>query len=166
VTPAELSTFLFQTFDRVEHIKVGFTGTKRGMTSLQADKVEEILAEVRQLRSAESLLLGWPEFHHGDCVGADAGAHAIARRCGYRVVLHPPIEASLRAFCFADESREPAEYLTRNRDIVRETGLLIATPKRMGEEMRSGTWATVREARRHFTACLLVWVNGSVTLSA
>jgi hypothetical protein len=38
-------------------------------------------------------------------------------------------------------------YLSRNKDIVLETELLIATPGEEEEQIRSGTWSTVRYAR-------------------
>lgn len=118
-------------------MKVGFTGTQIGMTSKQARVVARMLHGFKP-----------EEFHHGDCVGADADAHSIASQIGLKIVIHPPEYESKRAFCDGDEVRKKKPYLERNHDIVDETDILIATPKSTKEELRSGTWATVRHARK------------------
>ena len=116
---------------------VGFTGTEKGMTSAQKQTLCLLLDS-----------LDVTEFHHGDCVGADAEAHEIALDRGIRIVIHPPTDSKKRAFCKgAVEIREPKPYLDRNHDIVDEgDGALIATPFEEKEILRSGTWATVRYA--------------------
>jgi hypothetical protein len=86
-------------------------------------------------------------FRHGDCVGADAQAHAMAKADGFRVVIHPPSDDSKRAFCQGDAVLAPPPYLVRNRRIVDASGVLVATPQG-DEELRSGTWSTVRYARK------------------
>jgi predicted Rossmann fold nucleotide-binding protein DprA/Smf involved in DNA uptake len=86
--------------------------------------------------------------HHGDAVGADAEAHDIAIAIGCLIVIHPPTNETYRAFKTATDVRAPKPYLNRNRDIVWETVLLIAAPSEMTEQLRSGTWSTVRYARR------------------
>jgi len=50
--------------------------------------------------------------------------------------------------------------LTRNHDIVDCTELLIACPKSMKEELRSGTWATVRYARKLERPVIIIYPNG------
>jgi len=41
-------------------------------------------------------------------------------------------------------------YLERNLDIVKNSSLLIACPiNKNKEELRSGTWSTIRKARKH-----------------
>jgi hypothetical protein len=40
------------------------------------------------------------------------------------------------------------DNLTRNRDIVDTASMLIAAPEGNAERLRSGTWATVRYARK------------------
>jgi len=88
------------------------------------------------------------EFHHGDCVGADADAHRIVRsvlpEC--RIIGHPPSNPSNRAFCEFDEVWAEKDYSVRNRDIVDATDELWAAPKRNVIEARSGTWSTYRYA--------------------
>ena len=57
--------------------------------------------------------------------------------------------------------RKPKPYLERNKDIVDETGLLIATPK--GEEIvRSGTWSTIRYARKNHKKIIIIMPNGNL----
>ena len=91
---------------------------------------------------------GLLEFHHGDCVGADAEAHAIADENNAYIVVHPPSNPKSRAFVEGYGVRLlPRPYLERNHAIVDSTDLLIATPKQTFEVRRSGTWATVRYAR-------------------
>jgi len=42
----------------------------------------------------------------------------------------------------------PKPYLTRNKDIVRDTEMLVAAPADETEVIRSGTWSTVRAVSR------------------
>lgn len=118
------------------HGKVGFTGTRRGMTTRQREELNAILPEGC-----------W--FHHGDCVGADAQAHEVARQKGCAIVIHPCTLTSQRAFCVgADRILTPKRPLVRNRDIVEAVDWLIAAPATLHEVLRSGTWATIRYARK------------------
>lgn len=117
-------------------MKIGFTGTRRGMDQRQMAKLVLMLQ-----------MLTVDEFHHGDCVGADQEAHCIARVLKKRIVVHPPEAMGNRAWCLGDVTMEKAPYLTRNRNIVEAVDLLIAAP--LGDETtRSGTWFTVRYARK------------------
>lgn len=102
------------------------------------------------------------ELHHGDCIEADAEAHEIARALGWHIVGHPPTNPHKRAFCQFDEARPPAPYLVRNRHIVNETTALLATPRSFAEVIRSGTWATIRYARKLGRPVIVIYPNGSV----
>ena len=130
---------------------IGFTGTREGMTEAQRTTVFELLRQARTL-------------HHGDCVGADADADRIARQQKMQVVSHPPSDERLRAFCTADETRSAKPYLARNRDIVNESELLLATPSQDAEQQRGGTWFTVRYARSVGKPTVIVWPDGSYSL--
>jgi hypothetical protein len=121
-------------------MNVGFTGTQEGMSASQCARVIDLLLKLR---------LGMTHFHHGDCIGADEQAHQIIRAIAPTVLVvgHPPSNPAKRAFCQCDILMEEKPYLERNQDIVAACELLIATPKGP-ETLYSGTWATVRAARR------------------
>jgi hypothetical protein len=89
------------------------------------------------------------EFHHGDCIGADADAHEIAADVlGVDAVwIHPSRYHTKRAFKKSPHVLPDDDALDRNVTIVRITDGLIAAPKERDEVMRSGTWMTIREAR-------------------
>lgn len=132
-------------------MKLGFTGTRFGMTDEQKAVIRSLFATINRV-----------ELHHGDCVGADADAHEIARQLGGHVVIHPPVSESHRANCAGDELRARKTHFARNRDIVQETKILIATPFTMQEEDRGGTWYTVNYARKVGRWLIIIWPDGSV----
>lgn len=132
---------------------VGFTATQEGMSGAQKITLRETL-----------LKLTPDELHHGDCVGGDEECDKIARSLGVAVVIHPPTNSSKRAFCAqpGDVVWEPAPYLERNGDIVESSTVLIAAPRRDVEELRSGTWSTVRKARRSGRRVFVLARDGGV----
>src|SRR5438034_5874789 len=124
-----------------EIIRIGFTGTRDGMTAVQMRAVHDYLVYVRRVSDSEDIERY--EFHHGDCIGSDAQGHVIATVLRYWTVAHPPLNTRFRAWCKAGEIREPKDYLARDWDIAQETGELIATPKDFSPRPRpGGTWTT------------------------
>lgn len=146
----------------VHYRHVGFTGTQRGMTEAQYGAVGELLL-ARFPHAMVTTPVRSVTFHHGDCTGADEQAHVIARICGYFIVVHPPTDPKKRAWCTGDFAMTPAPYLERNAAIVRSTLELIATPGEVVEQARSGTWATIRQARRLRRPTTIVWPDGTYT---
>ena len=68
---------------------IGFTGTRRGMTQRQIERVTELIAkhEPKVVR-------------HGDCIGADAQFHEICLASVWcDIIIHPPSNPSARAYC-------------------------------------------------------------------
>jgi len=102
--------------------KVGFTESRHGMSNDQRLQLMTVLESLGDAR----------EFHHGAAAGADTEAAVIARSLSYNVIAHPAGE----------------NPLDRNHDIVAEAEILIAAPKTDQEVLRSGTWATIRYARK------------------
>lgn len=136
-----------------QEYRFGFTGTQRGMTASQRDALRDYLRGSRG------------EFHHGDCIGADSEAHEIANCMGYRIIGHPPSDPSKRAFRACHELRPEKPYLERNKDIVLETTALIAAPGEVKEQLRSGTWSTVRFARKQGKCVVIIFPDGAVSQS-
>lgn len=119
-------------------VKVGFTGTQQGMSKWQEACLKELLVQ-----------LSCTELHHGDCIGADAEAHNIARQLGgIKVVGYPCDIESKRAHCLVDEVKAVLKPLVRNKLIVQSVEYLIVAPRTNEEELRSGTWSTYRYARQ------------------
>lgn len=137
---------------------IGFTGTQFGMTDKQAEAVIKTLAQLH----GDQL---YPRLHHGDCVGADAEAHAIAFSLGYVMTIHPPIDGSKRAHCRARDILPPADYMTRNSAIVAASEALVAAPRLPeAQSFRSGTWATIRRARRKLIPVYICWPSGKIDI--
>lgn len=132
--------------------RIGFTGTQKGMTPEQIYTVDNILFD--------DLIAEWA--HHGDCIGADADFHKLATLSGLKTHGHPPKNPSKRAWCKFDGIEEEKEYLDRNRDIVNATHFLIACPQSFEEELRSGTWSTIRYARSVKRPGKIVWPDGRI----
>lgn len=145
-------------------MKIGFTGTRQGMTPGQKEEFERIFLGICPT-----------EFHHGDCVGADADAHVIVLRHAVRhnpeiaeideldyteIHIHPPTEERLRAFKEGDRLHPARPYQERNMDIVLSCNTMIACPGGYEEELRSGTWATIRKARGQGRPVLVIWPDG------
>lgn len=130
-------------------MKLGVTGTQQGMTP-------------EQLYYAKTAIdvLNPAEIHHGDCIGADKEIHQIAIEKGIPTVVHPPTNPKKRAFCKGTVNLPPKDYLDRNHDIVDDCDFILAFPKESEEQMRSGTWATVRYARKSNAAHVVVDPGG------
>ena len=122
---------------------IGFTGTQ-DLRKVNDRRIDELWNCLKNLKSS-----GYVFFHHGDCIGADDVAATQAYRLHFKIIVHPPINDAKR--CFHGnymEKKEPKEYIERNHDIVDESAGLIALPKNPKvEELRSGTWATIRYAK-------------------
>lgn len=120
-------------------MKIGFTGSRHGMSNRQKEKFVELLKAMNPT-----------EFHHGDCEGADAEAHDLVREHFPEVVIvvHPPELEDKRAYRQGDMTCIPLGYTLRDERIVDSTEFLFAAPLSDQEQRRSGTWYTIRYARR------------------
>ena len=137
-------------------MKIGFTGTQKGMTKAQEHTLSAILWTASENKDIT-------EFHHGDCVGADAQAHNLIDGMGLhdRIVIHPPTNSSRVAFKPSLKILEPKPYLERNHDIVDACDVLLACPSSMVEQRRSGTWATIRYAKKVGKSYMIIYPDGT-----
>jgi hypothetical protein len=135
--------------------RVGFTGTRQGMTPQQLRVVESLLIEI-----------AGEFFHHGDCIGADFQAASLAHAHGYKIVCHPPLDNKLRAYSKNSSFMlKPKSHFARNRDIVDDTEHMIATPPYadpITPATKGGTAYTVNYARKRGKPVVIVRPDGSV----
>lgn len=138
-------------------MKIGFTGTQKGMTNHQKARLVTVLTALFPDGAGANDRYIASQFHHGDCIGADWEAASIARTFGFWIVGWPPTDPSKRGWFTSDNEHIPAPYLERNRSIVDATERLIACPKENEETLRSGTWATIRYARKKNKPIDIIW---------
>ncbi len=151
-------------------MRVGFTGTREGLTIRQGWKLQDWFFYPRDGGEPRVPI----ELHHGCCVGADGEfvTHMMRARVGgtddrmYAAFhAHPsdmPGMTDEGALALSDAQYCPKPPLDRNHDIVDACDVLFACPKGP-EEQRSGTWATVRFARRQGKSIVIFWPDGTVT---
>ena len=129
----------------METIKIGFTGNRNGLSFEQKEQIKLILDNYTNIIVS-----------HGDCVGADADFHDLC--INYRetypdksLMIHifPPSDPKQRAFKKGDVLMGEKPYLVRNSDIIKHSSILIGCPiDKNTETLRSGTWSTIRKARK------------------
>jgi len=134
--------------------KVGFTGTRVNITKEQTKAFKKLIKSFNMI-----------EFHHGDCVGWDAEAHKTIKKMKLphhvEIVIHPPHYNGYRAYCKGHLVLPTKPYLDRNKDIVDQSDMLIACPAGK-EKLSSGTWSTVRYARKKDKPVYIILPNGKV----
>lgn len=140
---------------------IGFTGTRHGMTDEQRAAVAETIAD--------KICAGGFVAHHGDCIGADAQFHVIAREHHLlgpvHIVVHPPVDETHRAWCAGDEMRPSLTHMKRNKEIVVASNAMVAAPFELVEQERGGTWATIRMARKLARPLFIVYRTGHVEIT-
>jgi hypothetical protein len=130
---------------------VSFTGSQIGTTDKQKEAVRFWFEA-----------LGATELSHGDCVGSDDDAHKIAKELGLKIIIRPCTLSDKRAYNDGDLVHPPEKPLVRNPKIVDDGQVLIATPNTYEEILRSGTWATIRYARRIGCKIIKIFPDGTV----
>lgn len=131
---------------------VGFTGTRYGATKAQLASLSRFMTN--RLPS---------EWHHGGCIGADKQSHDLAIGYGIDVWLHPHLTDVDQAECLGAVQIMPRYgHLRRNRNIVDAVHAMVACPLGFEEELRSGTWATIRYARKIGRKLYLICPDGKV----
>lgn len=130
---------------------VGVTGSEMGMNDHQASSLWWLLNELKPAG-----------LRHGDCIGTDVQAAFLADSLKIPTFSHPgfsskyPDNTTYRAFHKSTTIYEPKPFLERDEDIARNVAVLIACPLESKELQRSGTWATVRYARKAGTPRIIL----------
>jgi len=134
-------------------LKVGFMGTRHGMSKKQKVELENFV------KAKE-----FDEFHHGMCEGSDEQAHHIVEDAHKaKIIGHPPKAMKTAVSVSCDTIMDVDTFAKRNKNIVDATDYLIATPDAK-ERAGSGTWKTVRYARKQGKRIYIIHKNGRVTI--
>ena len=136
-------------------MKLGVTGTRKGMTDAQRKAILRIFTEIKQ---------GVHELHHGDCVGVDNQVAVLADLFLFDTVCHPPLKDDLRAFHHSTERREKKSYLERDRDIANEADMLFVIPYEEENTGEGGTWYTNNYAEKTGTSRTIIYPSGRIEI--
>ena len=131
----------------MEPIRIGFTGSRNGLNLDQEQQIKLLLNKY------DNIIVS-----HGDCVGADTDFHNLCvnykKENPHKIIsihIFPPNNPVLRAFNQGELCviAEPKPYLERNLNIIKNSSILIGCPTdKNNEVLRSGTWSTIRQARK------------------
>lgn len=139
------------------HIAV--SGSKYGMSEAQVFMFGMLLGKLLQEDSEITI-------HHGDCIGVDSAVASLTEAHNIPVIVHPPVNDRYKGYNETRPNvvavREPKDYLDRNHDMVDECFMHVAMPNTTKEQLRSGTWATVRYARKKGKPVAVIYPNGYV----
>jgi len=162
-------------------VRLGFTGTKYGISKFQEESFIKVLEALYEYTEC---------FSHGDCVGADKRAHQIVLRLPINIHIFPPNKRIYKAFTFESSPglclvnpltssediiavkkclngvdiflHKADDYLSRDRSIVRNSDVLVACPGQNSEQIRSGTWYTIRQARKRKIPIYKIFPMGKI----
>jgi hypothetical protein len=149
---------------------LGFTGTRRGLTTAQRAALPSVLAVLPD------------DIEHGGAEGADEEFHSfllpeiVRSNChplqqGCRVVIRTATTERFwhwrRWEADAGDPRwlvlvQPVAPLRRNHQIASRCDHLLACPAESSEILRSGTWATIRYARTAGKLVTIIKPDGTV----
>ncbi len=104
-------------------------------------------------------------FRHGGCEGSDTDAHNIIKNFPTLIFVHPGTRAQYLNFNNLKSTTkvfEPKPFLERNHDIVNLTGHFLACPNSKIEQVRSGTWATIRYAKKINKPVYIIYPDGTM----
>lgn len=134
---------------------LGFTGTRAGLTP-----------------ALPGLIAALPDrVLHGGAEGADTEFDVLLVAAGMpleRIEVYPTSEYRARLWLPKEPGPSrvvhlPQVPLDRNRVIAQRCDWLLACPMTAVEIIRSGTWATVRYARKAGKPITLALLNGKIT---
>lgn len=138
-------------------INCGLTATRAGLTGYQKTNLNVAFHWLSgNPKTANFKLL------NGCAIGGDEEASLLlpSWRCVGFPARHKDSSEKARRHC--GELRAEAPPLTRNGHILAESHTLFGCPQGEAEELRSGTWATVRAARRMDLPLVLFLPSGQV----
>ena len=135
---------------------ISFTGTQDGMNVTQKTNVIKLI-KAQKAKITKAV--------HGDCIGADTDFHNIMSDIFVMndlIEIHPCTATSKRAYNKAPKIYEPIAPLDRNRIMVQRAHLVIGTPGTDSEILRSGTWMSIRYAKKMVRPLVIFYPGGAI----
>lgn len=131
---------------------LGITATRSGLT-------------LAQVAAAAAYVGSCGTLHHGGAAGGDTQCHWLALAFRRPVVVYPSTLGFAKALKLADPAlvkvHPAAAPLVRNRTIVETIDWLLVLPRGTEEELRSGTWATWRYAKKVGRQRTIIYPDGT-----
>lgn len=134
---------------------LGFTGSRNKPNNNVYENLQKFIIE-----NKNKII----EAHHGDCIGSDKIFDNEIKKYGIKTIIHPPNINNYRSFCSYDEIKSPMSFLKRNKNIVDSSNILIALPPTDHEIIRSGSWQTIRYARKKNKKIYIFYPNGNIVI--
>lgn len=131
-------------------MKIGFTGT-REIKKISKERLSYLEDEILALLVDNDFKV---TAVHGCAEGADTFFHECCLLNNIPIIGRPSYTNNLTGFEFLHLPEAP---LTRNKKIVDDCDVLIALPINPEvEELRSGTWSTIRYAKKQSKQIIIV----------
>src|SRR5688500_8123963 len=148
-------------------MNVGFSGTQEGMTTAQKNTLTYLLRQIKDTGDSINVV---NTLRHGRCVGADEEAGIIAMSLGFNVYAYPGDNLMKRSTkpCY-HTSYPPQGNLARNKEIVKHSEILIATPKdyeRPTNLRGQGTWTTIHYASQKHIPRYIILPDGGWSMES
>ena len=135
-------------------MKLSITGTRRGLSDFQFNFINDFIFNNKEVNTVV----------HGAAHGVDSELHRIAYMGGVGIEIYPAndVPSNLPNLEYAEDIviHPYGTALERNKLIVCRGDMLIGFPKQDYEELRSGTWAAIRYARKIDKPRLIVYPHG------
>lgn len=137
---------------------VGVTGTRNGATADQIGWARSYFERLSKQKSIHYLV-------HGCALGADEQMAVEAYSYGFLIGGHPSnndywTSDKAKSLCYV--LAKPLPPLQRNLNIIHACEVLLAFPASDHEELRSGTWMTIRSAAKEFKRTIICWPGGDI----
>lgn len=150
----------------LEDVSLGITGSRVPLADAQKHSLGIMITAIMRITGLKAI-------HHGCATGTDETSHGIALTIpGADIYGHPGYGNNKSQPHLMDLRPEeftllyPAKpYRERNKDIVTYSRLILACPlypENDTRSARSGTWQTVRLARRTQKPVILIIPNGGI----
>ena len=131
----------FTLFFNLLYMIIGFTGTRK-IKLITKQRLFDLLKVLISFKIDYDTDLA---VVHGCAEGTDTYFHNLCLLGNISIIGRPCIPTKLENF---DILYDPSPPLKRNKEIVNDCNILIALPLSPSqEELRSGTWATIRYAK-------------------